>query len=93
MRQWGIRQHWRIRQQGLTITWTADGPRHARQLRWQYVCWQWAVGMWENMSMQLRQFWEQLSAVAAVSYVGKKLAEHGIMGAPDVQGVRDSLYL
>jgi hypothetical protein len=45
------------------------------------------------MSMQLQQFWEQLSAVATVSYVGKKLAEHGIMGAPAVQGVRGSLYL
>jgi len=40
--------------------------------------------------MQLRQFLEQLSAV---SYMGKKLAEHGIMGAPAVQEVRGSLYL
>jgi hypothetical protein len=44
----------------------------------------------ENMPMQLRQFWKQLSAV---SYVGKKLAEHGIMGAPAVQEVRGSLFL
>jgi len=42
------------------------------------------------MPMQLRQFLEQLSAV---SYMGKKLAEHGIMGAPAVQEVRGSLYL
>jgi hypothetical protein len=40
--------------------------------------------------MQLRQVWEQLSAV---SYVGEKLAKHGIMGAPAVQEVRDSFYL
>jgi len=39
------------------------------------VCWQWAVGLWENMPMQLQQFWEQLSAVAEVSYMGKKVAK------------------
>jgi len=41
----GIQQRRQNRQQGLTITWTADGPRHVRQLRWQHVCWQWAVGL------------------------------------------------
>jgi len=51
-----VRQRRQNQQQGLTITWTADGPRHARQLRWQHVCWQWAVGLWENIPMQLRQF-------------------------------------
>ena len=30
---------------------------------------------------------------AAVSYVGKKLVEHGIMGAPAVQEVRGSFYI
>jgi len=75
-----------IRQLGLTITWTADGPRHVRQLRWQHVCWQWAVGLWENMPMKLQQFWEQLSGVAVVSFMGKKVARTWDNGCSNCAG-------
>jgi len=54
-----------------------------------------AVGSWLVRTYQCScsSFGSSYRQFAAVSYMGKKLAEHGIMGAPAVQEVRGSLYL
>ncbi|KAH8510520.1 hypothetical protein H0E87_008173 [Populus deltoides] len=78
---------------GSTITWTTDGPRHARRFCWQDVSCR-CKGAWFVRTCQCDS--GDLGAIiggSALSYMGKKLAEHGIMGAPAVQGARGSLYL
>jgi len=54
-----------------------------------------AVGSWLVRTCQCSygSFGSSYRQFATVSYMGKKLAEHGIMGAPAVQGARGSLYL
>ena len=54
-----------------------------------------AVGSWLVRTCQCScgSFRSSYRQFAAVSYVGKKLVEHGIMGTLAVQEVRDSLYL
>ncbi|KAH8514881.1 hypothetical protein H0E87_007663, partial [Populus deltoides] len=71
-----------------------DGPRHARRLPGKDVCvgsGQLACG--RTCQCSCSSFESSYRQFAAVSYVGKKVAEHGIMGAPAVQEVRGSLYL
>ncbi|KAL9341977.1 hypothetical protein Peur_065304 [Populus x canadensis] len=53
------------------------------------------VGSWLVRTCQCScgSFGSSYRQFAAVSYMGKKLAEHGIMGAPAVLEVRGSLYL
>jgi len=37
------------------LTWTADDPKHARQLSWQHVCWvgNWLVGEHVNAVVEV----------------------------------------
>jgi hypothetical protein len=54
-----------------------------------------AMGSWLVRTCQCScgSFGSSYRQFAAVSYVGEKLAEHGIMGAPAVQEVRGSFYI